>query len=130
VLHWQHLFQGIFAMLAPKAFLDALSDQASRLFKGDHAVPRAEFESHFKAILQSGFSKLELVSREEFDSQMVVLARTRARLETLEAKVLELEARMTPAAEVGDAPTAPVEAAPTTPAFTEQNAGTAIPPSA
>jgi BMFP domain-containing protein YqiC len=128
VLHWQHLFQGIFAMLAPKAFLDALSDQASRLFKGDHAVPRAEFESHFKAILQSGFSKLELVSREEFDSQMVVLARTRARLETLEAKVLELEARMTPAA-VSNTPAAPDEAAPATPAFAEQNGGTMVPPS-
>jgi BMFP domain-containing protein YqiC len=114
-------------MLAPKAFLDALSDQASRLFKGDHAVPRAEFESHFKAILQSGFSKLELVSREEFDSQMVVLARTRARLETLEAKVLELEARMTPAA-VSNTPAAPDEA-PATPAFAEQNGGTMVPPS-
>ena len=93
-------------MLAPKAFLDALSDQASRLFKGDHGAPRAEFESHFKSILQSGFSKLDLVSREEFDSQMVVLARTRARLETLEAKVLELEARLGPAAAVS-APSEP-----------------------
>lgn len=96
-------------MLAPKAFLDALSEQASRLFSGDHSLrgslpgdagaARAEFEAQFKALLQSGFSKLELVSREEFDSQMVVLARTRARLETLEAKVAELEARLAPPAE-------------------------------
>ncbi|UVJ44170.1 accessory factor UbiK family protein [Pseudomonas sp. LS1212] len=86
-------------MLAPKAFLDALSDHASRLFSGDTAQPRAELESQFKALLQSGFSKLDLVSREEFDSQMVVLARTRARLESLEAKVAELEARLTPPAE-------------------------------
>ena len=43
--------------------------------------------------MQSGFSKLDLVSREEFDSQMAVLARTRARLEALEAKVAEMEAR-------------------------------------
>ena len=86
-------------MLAPKAFLDALSDQASRLFNGNTAPSRSEFESQFKTLLQSGFSKLELVSREEFDSQMVVLARTRARLETLEAKVAELEARCTPPVE-------------------------------
>ncbi|WPO99803.1 accessory factor UbiK family protein [Pseudomonas sp. HR96] len=92
-------------MLAPKAFLDALSEQASRLFTGNNpfnseaAPSRAELESQFKALLQSGFSKLELVSREEFDSQMVVLARTRARLESLEAKVAELEARLAPAAE-------------------------------
>ncbi|MGH8381639.1 accessory factor UbiK family protein [Pseudomonas sp.] len=85
-------------MLAPKAFLDALSDQASRLFSGDTSQPRAELESQFKALLQSGFSKLELVSREEFDSQMVVLARTRARLEALEAKVAQMEARLNPPA--------------------------------
>ena len=46
-------------------------------------------------LLQSTFSKLDLVSRDEFDSQMVVLARTRARLEALEAKIAEMEARST-----------------------------------
>ena len=86
-------------MLAPKDFLDALSSQASRLFSGDTALPRNEIESQFKALLQSGFSKLDLVSREEFDSQMVGLARTRARLETLDAKVAEMEARLLPPAE-------------------------------
>jgi BMFP domain-containing protein YqiC len=50
-------------------------------------------------LLQSAFSKLDLVSREEFDSQMVVLARTRARLESLEAKVAEMEAKLNPPAE-------------------------------
>ncbi|CAM3618578.1 hypothetical protein CCOS865_00290 [Pseudomonas reidholzensis] len=85
-------------MLAPKALLDALSDQASRLFSGDTAQPRAELESQFKMLMQSAFSKLDLVSREEFDSQMVVLARTRARLEALEKQVAELDARMAPVA--------------------------------
>ena len=42
--------------------------------------------------------KLDVVSRDEFDSQMVVLARTRARLEALEAKVAELEEKLTPPA--------------------------------
>jgi len=78
-------------MLAPKAFLHALSGHASRLFNGETPVSRNEFETQFKALLQSGFSKLDLVSREEFDSQMAVLARTRARLEALEAKMAELE---------------------------------------
>lgn len=85
-------------MLAPKAFLDALSDQASRLFTGDGARPRAELEGQFKALMQSAFSKLDLVSREEFDSQMVVLSRTRARLEALEQQVAALETRLQPAA--------------------------------
>ena len=82
-------------MLAPKAFLDALSGHASRLFNGETPLPRNEFETQFKALMQSGFSKLDLVSREEFDSQMVVLARTRARLEALETKMAELEAQVT-----------------------------------
>lgn len=84
-------------MLAPKAFLDALSDQASRLFSNDSSQPRAEIESQFRALMQGAFSKLDLVSREEFDSQMVVLARTRARLEALEQQVAELDARINPA---------------------------------
>jgi BMFP domain-containing protein YqiC len=82
-------------MLPPKALLDALSTHASRLFNGDSPLPYSEFESQFKILLQSAFSKLDLVSRDEFDSQMVVLARTRARLEALEAKVAEMEARST-----------------------------------
>ena len=85
-------------MLAPKDLLDALSGHASRLFSGETPLPRNEIESQFKALLQSGFSKLDLVSREEFDSQMAVLARTRARLEALEAKVAEMEAKSSPPA--------------------------------
>jgi BMFP domain-containing protein YqiC len=86
-------------MLAPKAFLDAVSGHASRLLNGETQIPRNEFEAQFKALLQSGFSKLDLVSREEFDSQMIVLARTRARLEALEAKMAEMEAKLAPPAQ-------------------------------
>lgn len=68
-------------MLPPKAVFEALSQQASRLFAGESPLPKAELESQFRALMQSAFSKLDLVSREEFDSQMLVLARTRARLE-------------------------------------------------
>ncbi|MDD0842342.1 accessory factor UbiK family protein [Pseudomonas sp. Gutcm_11s] len=86
-------------MLPPKAILDTLASHASRLFSGDSPLPRSEFETQFKALLQSAFSKLDLVSREEFDSQMAVLARTRTRLEALEAKLAELEAQQKPPAE-------------------------------
>ena len=85
-------------MLPPKAVFEALSQQASRLFAGE-SPPKAELESQFRALMQSAFSKLDLVSREEFDSQMLVLARTRARLEALEAKVAELESKLTPPAD-------------------------------
>ncbi|WP_263261872.1 accessory factor UbiK family protein [Pseudomonas sp. RIT-PI-S] len=81
-------------MLAPKAFLEALTDQASRLLGGDTLPPRQEFESQLRTLLQSAFARLDLVSREEFDSQMTVLARTRAKVDALEAKLAELEARL------------------------------------
>ncbi|MDG9927964.1 MULTISPECIES: accessory factor UbiK family protein [unclassified Pseudomonas] len=82
-------------MLPPKAILDTLASHASRLFSGDIPLPRGEIEAQLKALLQSAFGKLDLVSREEFDSQMAVLARTRARLEALEARLAELEAQQT-----------------------------------
>lgn len=82
-------------MRAPKDFLDSLTSQASRLLSGETPLSRSDFEGQFKALLQSAFSKLDLVSREEFDSQMAVLERTRARLEALEAQVAELEAHRT-----------------------------------
>lgn len=80
-------------MLPPKALLESLADHAAKLFSGEHALPRAELEGQFKVLMQSAFSKLDLVSREEFDTQMAVLARTRSRLEALEARVAELEAK-------------------------------------
>ena len=55
--------------------------------------PAADLEKNLRALLQSAFSRLDLVTREEFDIQREVLARTRAKLEALEAKLAELEAR-------------------------------------
>jgi len=83
-------------MLPPKAVFDLLASQASRLFGTDSPLPRSELEAQFKALLASAFGKLDLVGRDEFDAQMAVLARTRARLEALEARVAELEARLEP----------------------------------
>lgn len=84
-------------MLLPKAILEAISEQASRLFSEDSPLSRREFESQLRALLQSAFAKLDLVSREEFDSQMIVLERTRSRLEALEARLTELEKNTPPA---------------------------------
>ncbi len=50
-----------------------------------------EVEKNIRASLQSGFSRLDLVTREEFDAQAKVLARTRAQLEELNRRVAELE---------------------------------------
>jgi len=51
-------------------------------------------EKNLHAALQTAFAKLELVTREEFEVQQGVLARTRAKLEELEKQVAELETKV------------------------------------
>jgi ubiquinone biosynthesis accessory factor UbiK len=50
-----------------------------------------DLERNFRALLHSGFERMDLVTREEFDLQSAVLERTREKLELLEARVAELE---------------------------------------
>jgi ubiquinone biosynthesis accessory factor UbiK len=50
-----------------------------------------DLESNFRAVLRASLSKLDLVSRDEFDAQVRVLERTRARLEELERRLAERE---------------------------------------
>ena len=52
---------------------------------------RDDLETNFRGVLRSGISKLDLVTREEFDVQEAVLARTREKLEQLEAQLAEVE---------------------------------------
>jgi BMFP domain-containing protein YqiC len=72
----------------------SIDDLARRLAA---AVPpgitalRRDLEENFKAVLQSGLSRLDLVSRQEFDVQAAVLRRTREKLEALEARLATLE---------------------------------------
>lgn len=58
---------------------------------------QADLESNFRAVLRERLSKLDLVSRDEFDAQARVLERTRARLEALEARLATLEGLPPPA---------------------------------
>jgi hypothetical protein len=51
---------------------------------------KEEAEKNFKAILQQQFTKLDLVTREEFDTQKAVLIRTREKLEALEKTIAKL----------------------------------------
>jgi len=55
--------------------------------------PARDFEKDLRAMLAATFERLDLVTREEFDVQTEVLARTRAKLAQLEAKLAELERR-------------------------------------
>ena len=52
---------------------------------------REDLENNFRSVLRSSLAKLDLVTREEFEVQEAVLARTRAKLEALEARIKEME---------------------------------------
>jgi len=72
-------------------FFDDLQARVNQAFESS---PAKDLEKNVKAMLTQGFAKLDLVTREEFDIQAQVLARTRTKLEALEARVAELEAQL------------------------------------
>ena len=57
---------------------------------------RTDIEQNFRSILDSGLARLDLVTREEFDVQEAVLARTRAKLDALEKRLADLESAGAP----------------------------------
>ena len=69
-------------------FFEDLSNRIREITKSS---PAGDLEKNLRALLQGAFTKLELVSREEFDVQAELLRRTRQKLEILEAKQAELE---------------------------------------
>lgn len=56
--------------------------------------PAKDIEKNVKSMMTQGFSRLDLVTREEFDIQAQVLAKTRSKLEALEARLAELETKL------------------------------------
>jgi BMFP domain-containing protein YqiC len=74
--------------------IDDLARRLSGLVPPSMREGREELQQNFKAVLQSGLSRLDLVTREEFDVQRAVLLRTREKLDALERQVQALEARL------------------------------------
>jgi hypothetical protein len=72
-------------------FFNDLQDKINQAFESS---PAKDIERNVKAMMTQGFSKLDLVTREEFDVQAQVLAKTRAKLEALELRVAELEGKL------------------------------------
>lgn len=68
-----------------------LNDIQSKINQVLENSPAKDIEKNVKAMMNQGFSKLDLVTREEFDIQAQVLAKTRAKLEALEARLAVLE---------------------------------------
>lgn len=80
-------------MKLPEDILDQISRQASTLFsQGQQA--RDDLRTNLRSLMQAQLSKLDVVSREEFDAQQAVLERTRAQLAELESQLNELEAKL------------------------------------
>ena len=73
-----------------QTFLDELQHRIREVLQ--HS-PAKDVENNLRAMLQQGFAKLDLLTREEFELQAEVLARTRAKLEALERRVAELESQ-------------------------------------
>ena len=80
-------------MFDPK-IIDDLSRKLSQSLPPGINSLQKDTEQHVNALLQASFSKLNLVTREEFDIQQAVLQRTREKLEALEQRVLEMESRL------------------------------------
>lgn len=80
-------------MFDPKALDDIASRLAGAIPPGLNNL-KEDLEKSFHAILQSALGKLDLVTREEFEVQKAVLAKTRSKLEELEKRVAAMEAQI------------------------------------
>ena len=70
-------------------FFNDLQSKIGQVFENS---PAKDLEKNVKAMLSQGFSRLDLVTREEFNVQAQVLAKTRTKVDALEARLAELEA--------------------------------------
>ena len=70
---------------------DQFFQQLNQTFSGAQAIS-GELQQHLRSAMMSTFSKLELVSQEEFDTQRAVLMRSREKIDALEKQLAELEA--------------------------------------
>jgi BMFP domain-containing protein YqiC len=82
-------------MFDPKS-IDNIADRIANAIPPGLNNFKDDMEKNFHALLQSALSKLDLVSREEFEVQKAVLAKTRSKLDDLEKRVAELEQQLKP----------------------------------
>jgi BMFP domain-containing protein YqiC len=70
------------------SFVEDLQQRLAAMFASS---PAADIQRNMKALLNQQFARLDLITREEFDAQREVLAKTRQKLDALEAKIAQLE---------------------------------------
>ncbi len=71
-----------------------LDDLSARISEFLAASPAKDVEKNLQALLSAAFARLDLATRAELEIQSKVLARSREKLSELEARVAELEARL------------------------------------
>lgn len=77
-------------MMDPK-ILDDMAQKLAASVPASVKDLQQDLEKNFHAVLQGTFNRLNLVTREEFDAQTALLARTRAKIDQLQKQVTELE---------------------------------------
>jgi BMFP domain-containing protein YqiC len=75
--------------MAKPDFIAQLAQQASKLMSNGPDIQQ-DIEEKVQVLLQGGFSRLNMVSRDEFDAQVAVLNRTRSKLDALEKQLASL----------------------------------------
>ena len=78
-------------MIDKVALINSIATKAGEVLSGDKSRNREDIEKNMRALVSSALSKLDIVTREEFDNQVAVLMHTRQRLEELEKKVAAQE---------------------------------------
>jgi ubiquinone biosynthesis accessory factor UbiK len=88
----QSQLEGTLMADKPGSFnIDDLARQLAQSLPKNLRALGGDLERNFKAMLQSGLERMDLVTREEFDVQSAVLERTREKLEVIETRLAELE---------------------------------------
>ena len=77
--------------MSKRHFLKDLASQLTAALPSHIGTLKKDFEKNCHAVLSKAFDKFDLVTREEFDTQTKVLARTRKKLDELETHIQELE---------------------------------------
>ena len=77
-------------MIDPK-HLDDLAQKVAGSLPSGLQILKEDMERNLRGVLEAALAKMDLVTREEFDVQSAVLARTREKLQRLEAQVAEME---------------------------------------
>ncbi len=82
-------------MLNPQELLNTIHQQVSQLLPDIGKSAQEDISAQLKLLVASVISKLDLVTRDEFDAQQAVLLHTREKLELLEKRVAEMEQALT-----------------------------------